>query len=216
MSLVHFAIATVPIALYLVLIGGFRLRKRPLITTGWRDTLTLGIAASGLMAIGPMQLFFPIQAAARWHSWVWLALFALYVLGLTLVLLSSKPRLIAYGLDESQFRHTLAMAAEKIDPGSAWNGNVLTLPASGIQLAVEPSGAARIHQVVHVGLLNNLQDWLLLEKSFVRAGSQVTCPRSPAGWPLVLSGGLLLVTALAPMLSDPVNSLAQLREFLNR
>lgn len=216
MSLVHFTIAAVPVAVYLILIGGLRLRRRPLITTGWRDTLTLGIAASGLMAIGPMQLFFPAQAAARWHSWVWLALFALYVLGLTLVLLSSKPRLIAYGMDDSQFRHALAMAAEEVDSGSAWNGDVLSLPSSGIQLAVEATGATRVHQVVHVGLLNNLQDWLRLEKSFVQVGSGISCPRSPAGWPLVLGGVLLLVSAIAPMLSDPANSMAQLKEFLNR
>ena len=107
MPSVHMAIAVIPIALYFMLVGGLRLRNRPLVTTGWRDTLTLGIAASGLVAIGPMQLFFPTQAAARWHAWVWLALFALYALGLMMLLLSCKPRLVAYGMDEQQFIDTL-------------------------------------------------------------------------------------------------------------
>ncbi len=216
MSLIHFAIAALPVAVYLILIGGLRLRKRPLVTTGWRDTLTLAIAASGLVAIGPMQLFFPAQAAARWHSWVWLALFVLYVLGIALILLSCKPRLIAYGMDESQFRDTLATAAEQIDLGAMWTGDVLSMPNSGIQLAIEPSGAARVHQVVHVGLLNNLQDWLRLEKAFVKSGSEVNCPRSAAGWSLVISGTLLLAIAVTPLISDPAESLAQLRDFLNR
>ena len=216
MSLIHFAIAAVPVAVYLILIGGFRLRKRPLITTGWRDTLTLAIAASGLVAIGPMQLFFPAQAASRWHSWVWLALFALYVLGVTLILLSCKPRLIAYGMDASQFRHTLAQAAQQIDPGTAWNADVLSLPNCDIQLALDPSGSTRVQQVVHVGFLNNLQDWLRLEKAFVKSGAEVVCPRSVAGWPLIISGSILLLVAVIPLLSDPADSLAQLREFLDR
>lgn len=216
MSPVHFAIAAMPVAVYLILIGALRLRTRPLVTTGWRDTLTLGIAASGLVAIGPMQLFFPTQAAARWHSWVWLALFVLYVLGLTMFLLSCKPRLIAYGLDESQFQDALLKAAQQIDPDALWHGEILTIPSSSIQVAVEPSGASRVHQVVHVGLLNNLNDWLRLERAFVAEGSQLVCPRSAAGWPFVIGGALLLAAAVTPMVSDPAAALAQFREFLSR
>jgi hypothetical protein len=216
MSSVHFAIAAIPVAVYFVLVGGLRLRNRPLITTGWRDTLTLGIAASGLVAIGPMQLFFPAAAASRWHGWVWLALFFLYLLGLVMVLLSCKPRLISYGLSENQFVVALLHAAQQVDPRASWTGEVLTLPDAGMQLALEPSGAVRVQQVVHVGMLNNLQGWLQLEKAFVLIGSQQSCPRSAAGWPFVLGGCLLLAFAIAPLLSDPGDALAQLREFLDR
>lgn len=216
MEPVHFAIAATPVAVYLILVGALRLRNRPLITTGWRDTLTLGIAASGLVAIGPMQLFFPTLAAARWHGWVWLALFMLYLLTLVMVLLSCKPRMISYGLDQIQFRETLLAAAQQIDPTSAWNNDVLSIPSSGIQLASEPSGATRVHQVVHIGLLYNLQDWLKLERAFVALGSQATCPRSAAGWPFVIFGLLLLAFIMLPLISDPVDALAQLRHFLNR
>ena len=213
---VHFAIATIPIAVYFILIGALRLRNRPLVTTGWRDTLTLGIAASGLVAIGPMQLFFPSRAAESLQGWVWVALFALYVLGLFLVLLSCKPRLIAYGLDEPQFRETLVEAATEVDPNATWNGEVLSMPGCGIQLALEPSGSARVQQVMHVGLLHNLQDWLRLERAFVKKGSKVRCPRSIAGWPFVIAGTLLFSFALIPMISNPSGALAQLREFLTR
>lgn len=216
MSPIHFAIATIPVAVYFILIGALRLRRRPLVTTGWRDTLTLGIAASGLVAIGPMQLFFPVQAAGQLHGWVWIALFGLYILGLLLVLLSCKPRLIAYGLDDQQFKEALLIAAQQIDPNADWHGGVLTLPDSGIQLALDPSGAARVHQVVHVGLLHNLQDWLRLEQSFVKNGAKVVCPRSAAGWPFVIAGAMLLAFAVTPMISNPSDALAQLREFLSR
>jgi hypothetical protein len=216
MSSVHFAIAAIPVAVYFLLVGALRLRKRPLVTTGWRDTLTLGIAASGLVAVGPMQLFFPAAAASRWHGWVWLALFFLYLLGLIMLLLSCKPRLVAYGMSENQFITALHLAAQQVDPQASWNGEVLTLPSSRIQLALEPSGAARVQQVVHVGMLHNLQDWLKLEKAFVLSGAQQTCPRSAAGWPFVLGGCFLLAFAIAPLLADPGDALAQLREFLDR
>lgn len=212
---VHLAIAVVPVAVYFILIGALRLRTRPMVTTGWRDMLTLGIAASGFVAIGPMRLFFPSQAANLWQGWVWLALFALYLLALVMVLLSSKPRLISYGLDELQFRTALLQAAKEVDPEASWNAGVLSLPVSDIQLAVDPSGAARVHQVVHVGLLHNLKDWIKLERAFAKSCAQLVCPRSAAGWPFVIGGALLLAFAFQPMLSDPGDALAQLREFLN-
>lgn len=216
MSSIPFAIAAIPVAIYLILMGGLRLRNRPLVTTGWRDTLTLGIAASGLVAIGPMQLFFPADAAARWHGWVWLALLILYLLGLAMVLLSCRPRLIAYGMDEAQFRKTLLAAAQKVDPNSDWQDDVLTMPNSSIQLAMDPSGTSRVFQVVHVGLLHNLQGWIDLERAFVKQGATAQCPRSATGWLLVLIGAIALILAITPMLSDPAKALAQLQEFLDR
>ena len=216
MSSIHFAIAAIPVAVYFILVGGLRLRTRPLVTTGWRDTLTLGIAASGLIAIGPMQLFFPAQAAARWHAWVWLALFALYAMGLLMLMLSCKPRLVAYGMDGEQFSSTLLNAAREIDDQANWNGEVLTLPRVVMQLAIEPSGTLRVHQVVHVGFLRNVQDWIKLERAFVNAGAQVVCPSSSAGWPFVIAGAALLICAILPLINDPNQALAQLKEFLAR
>lgn len=216
MSALHFAIAFIPVAIYFLMIGGLRLRTRPLITTGWRDTLALGIAAMGLVAVGPMNLFFPVRAAASLQGWVWFALLALYLLGLLLLLLSSKPRLIAYGLTEIQFRDSMLDAAREVDEAAIWEGDVLTLPGEGIQLAVEPSGSTKVQQVVHVGLLHNLQGWLQLERAFVKSGAQARCDRSIAGWPFVLAGGLLLAYAIGPVISNPNNAFAQLKEFLSR
>ncbi len=216
MQSIQLAIAFVPVAVYLLLIGGLRLRSRPLVTTGWRDTLALGIAASGLVAIGPMQLFFPAQAAARWQGWVWIALMALYLLGLFMILLSCKPRLISYGMDEDQFRRALQVAAKTVDDSAHWNGEILNLPQAGIQLASDPTGTPRVHQVVHFGLLRNLKDWIKLEGEFVAEAKRQTCPRSIAGIPFVLAGIFLLLVAIAPTVNDPETAYTQLQEFINR
>jgi hypothetical protein len=213
---IQYAIAIIPVAIYLVLIGVTRLRPKPLVTTGWRDTLTLGIASAGLVAVGPMQLFTPPQALEIWRAWVWIMLVGLYVLGLTLVLLSGKPRLIAYGLDSGQFREILTQAAQRVDSQAQWSANVLSLPLSGIQLAMEATGSPRVHQVSHVGLLHNLEHWMILEREFVRLGGQADCPRSWAGWPLLLLGAVLLLSSIIPLLQHPGEALVQLQHFLER
>ncbi len=213
---IQYAVAIIPVAIYLILIGVTRLRPRPLVTTGWRDTLTLGIASAGLVAVGPMQLFTPPQALELWRSWVWIMLIGLYVLGLTLVLLSGKPRLIAYGLDAGQFHDLLTQAALKVDGEARWSANVLSLPLSGIQLAMEATGSPRVHQVSHVGSLHNLDDWMTLEREFVRLGGQANCPRSWAGWPLLCLGSALLLWSIIPLIQHPAEALAQLQNFLAR
>jgi hypothetical protein len=110
----------------------------------------------------------------------------------------------------------LLEAAQEVDADSSWRGDVLSLPQSGIQLAIEPSGTSRVQQVVSVGSLQSFQDWIRLEHNFVRGSSKIRCPRSLAGWPFVLAGGLLLTISVLPLMSDPSESLAQLREFINR
>lgn len=213
---VQYAVAIIPVAIYFLLIGILRMRSRPMVTTGWRDTLTLGIASAGLVAVGPMQLFTPPQAVERWHSWVWLALLCLYVLVLTLILLNGKPRLIAYGLDHIQFRDVLFQSAKMIDDQSYWSADVLSMPLSGMQLALECTGSARVQQATHVGILQNLDHWMKLEREFVRMGGNVKCPRSIAGWPLLIVGSGLLLSSIIPLIRDPAAALAQLQNFLDR
>ena len=61
----YLALAVGPLALYLLLIGTIRLRPHPFVTTGAKDTATLAIGLLGLVMIGPMELFFPQQAAVN-------------------------------------------------------------------------------------------------------------------------------------------------------
>ncbi len=213
---VQYAVAIIPVAIYFILIGVLRLRTRPLVTSGWRDTLTLGIASAGLVAVGPMQLFTPPQAVERWHEWVWVMLLSLYALGLTLVLLSGKPRLIAYGLNHLQFREVLFQSAKLIDDQTHWSANVLSMPSSGMQLALEGTGSSRVQQATHVGHLQNLEHWMQLEREFVKIGSRTTCPSSVAGLPLLFIGSALLLSSIIPLIQDPAGALAQLQNFLDR
>ena len=48
-----------PLGIYLLLLGRINVSRRPLLLSGTRETLALGLALFGLVTVGPMQLFMP-------------------------------------------------------------------------------------------------------------------------------------------------------------
>jgi hypothetical protein len=209
------AIAAVPLGVYFLLMGSMLLRTRPLVTSGWRDFLTLGIACAGLVAIGPMQLFFPTHAASRWPGWVWLPMFGLYLLALLILAMWGRPRLIAYGMSKAQFQDLLLEAAKEVDPNASWFGEVLSMPSSGLQLSAESTLGNHVNSVGVVGTLQNITDWIKLEKQFVHLSSKAKCSPSRSGWLLVLAG-LILLTTLSPLFQNPTMAMNELRNLLLR
>lgn len=216
-SAVAFAIAAVPAAIYLMMLGRFRLSRRPLVTTGWRDAGALGIAIMGLVAIGPMQLFFPTYAAARFAGWVWGMLLGLYLLSVLLVVLGCRPRLIIYGLDEEGFAKALHAAAQRVDAAASWQGQILTMPGAGLQLIAEPTGSRGVQTVVSLSSLTSVAPWMQLERELVQECHHLRAAhRGWAGTAMVLTGAVLLLVAAAMILSDPAHALVELKEFVNR
>ncbi len=217
MSPVAFAIAALPVAMYLVLIGRLRVSRRPLVTTGWRDVAAIGIAIVGLVMIGPMQLFFPTTAAARFAGWVWLMLLALYLLSLFLVVLSCRPRLIVYGIDENRFYDSLVSAARNVDASAAWQGQVLNMPSVGLQLAAEPTGSRSVQQAVCLNGLTSVAPWLHLERELVKQCAQiVTSDRRWVGTALIVAGLVLALAAMFGIISNPAGAYQELRDLIVR
>jgi hypothetical protein len=214
--MLNWAIAGVPVALYFILIGAAQRRRHPLVTTGWRDLLTLGIACSGLVMIGPMQLFFPMQAGIRWPGWVWVPLLILYFLAVVLAILWSKPRLIVYGISPQQFRESVLQSALELDPHAKWSGEVLDLPHAKIQLAVEPTFAGSVCSVAWIGARDNVSDWLRLERNLVKIARQTPAARSAFGWLLLIAGAALLLFSLTPVVLNPGLAYQQLNDLLLR
>ena len=107
----YLALAVGPLALYLVLIGTIRLRPHPFVTSGAKDSATLAIGLLGLVMIGPMELFFPQQAAVSLGIGVWGILLLFYMLCCALWILTTRRRLIIYGLSETRLRETLLEVA---------------------------------------------------------------------------------------------------------
>ena len=143
MDPLHLCIALGPLAVYLLLLGMINLIPRPFLTNGARDTSALCIGISGFLVVGPMELFLPEGAAAKFGPFVWLMLLVLYLLMVTLLVLMMRPRLVIYNITEEQLRPVLGELVGELDPGARWARDTLLIPKLHVQLCVETQAAMR-------------------------------------------------------------------------
>ena len=130
-------LALLPLIAYLAVFSVIRLSGRALVTTGGRDLAALSMAISGMLAVGPAELFFPTSAAAVFGPTVWLALAAFYGLTVSLIVLSSPPKLVVYGRTPEELFAPLLAAAKQIDAAATGDAATLqvSLPTLGVHLA---------------------------------------------------------------------------------
>ena len=186
------AIGFVPVAAYLLMLGWIHLRGRPVVTSSYRDVMVMGLAVTGLVVIGPMQLFFPNAAASRFQFVVvvWLLLLALWFLGLTLVALSQRPRVIIYGGRGRQVRDALEQIVRHMDPQAIFLGNLVRLPERQMQFEIEDRAVLGIVQVCATRSPQNLDGWSELHG---RLRDVLRQSPSEAGRPRIHFVGLSLI-----------------------
>ena len=210
----YLALAVGPLALYLLLIGTIRLRPHPFVTTGAKDTATLAIGLLGLVMIGPMELFFPKQAAVNLGSAVWGILILFYALCCGLWILTARRRLIVYGLSESRLRDALFDVAQKYDSNATWMGDVLQLPNKGINLCLEMSGNRTVAQLVAAGERQDWRAWFEFERAIAAQVRQLPAEDRASGWMLLATGTLILAAAGWSLLHDLPSSIQAMKEML--
>lgn len=137
---IYWLIALLPLIAYLLLLGMIRLSGGVLITTGGRDIAALGFAVAGLMAIGPGELFFPKAAAGMFGPWVWLALAAFYGLIVSLLGLTSRPRLIVYGRTPDQMLQPLLEAGREFDSDASCDRETLQVFLPKLRVHLRAAG----------------------------------------------------------------------------
>lgn len=208
MDPLHFCIAMCPLAVYLLLMGGINLSGRPFLTTGARDTAALGVAIAGFVAAGPMELFLPSAAAARFGAFVWLLLLSFYGLCLTLVVLLHRPRLVIYNVTVDQLRPALAGVVAELDKEARWAGDCLVLPNLGVQLNLEPMAMLRNAQLVAAGPRQSYVGWRQLELALSKALRSTERATNPYGFILVICG-LVIVGAITSWIALDREGLAQ-------
>lgn len=130
-------LSLIPLAVYFLLLGIIHASRRPFILSGDADLALLSAAASGMVFAGPMNLFYPINAAIRYGTYIWLILAFLYVLITLIILLYSRPRIIVYNIDKTALKERLERIASRLDDQSAWAGDSLYMPKEGISLHLE-------------------------------------------------------------------------------
>jgi len=130
------------------------------------DIILLGFAVIGLIAIGPIELFFPRAAYSLLGGWVWIILIALYLFVLMLLALNTTPKLVVYGLNQSALREQVCDLLQKEQIRSEWLGDLLELPELGVRACIEQAGRG-VSQIQSAGKHQNLTGWFTLERLLV-------------------------------------------------
>jgi len=201
-------VALGPLAVYCLLLGGVHLTRRPLVVSGLRDTAALGVAVAGLILVGPVEMLLPYASVAVFGASVWLFVITLYALGLILVLLMMRPRLVVYNITMEQFRPILAEVVQELDAEARWAGDGVFLPSLGVQLHLETVPMLRNISLVASGHKQNFLGWRRLEQALRTAlAEHENLAQNPRVWKVGLSllaaGLLLALLLLVRVASDP-------------
>ncbi len=196
-------LALLPLIGYLLVLGTIRILGHALVTTGGRDIAALGVAISGFVAVGPAELFFPNAAATVFGAKIWIALVVFYALIVSLISLTSKPRLVVYGRSPADLYPPLLAAAKRIDPDAvAINGLRIHLPAKGIHFRLDGYRDADHAQVLAFEPGVPLQIWNQLLAAFREEVSKTPRPARRQGYLMLLSAAALIAILLWNGLED--------------
>jgi len=203
MDPLHFCIIAAPLGVYCLLIGCINLLRRPFVTTGARDAAAIGIAVSGLVIAGPMELFFPESAAGRFGPYVWLLLIAFYGLCISLIVLLMRPRIVIYNLSPHGLRPILADIAIRLDPKARWAGESLLLPSLDVHLFLDGSSWLNNCQLVSIGDKQRFESWRKIEKELREQLSTMTSRTVVFGVALISTALLLASVSIVWLLNQP-------------
>jgi hypothetical protein len=208
LDLLRFAVAILPLAAYTNVLGLLRLRSRPTVLSGAMDLLLLGLAVIGIIAIGPIELFFPRAAYSLLGIWVWIVLIALYLFILMLLALNSPPKLVVYGLDYEALRVQFCELLEEERIRAQWLGDLVELPELGVRASIEPAGRGGVSQIHSAGGQQNLTGWFTLERLLVNKVSSARIHQYAQGITLVCVS-LLLFGIAGLLISNDLPRLQQ-------
>ncbi len=198
-----------PVATYLLLLAAINLARRPFVVSGTRDAATLGLAVSGLVIVGPMELFLPVPTVLRFGSYVWVLLIVLYALGLVLCLLVARPRLVVYNISTGKLRPILADVVARLDSEARWAGDSLLLPNLGVQLHLDSMSTLRNVSLVSVGPQQSYLGWRQLELGLRAALNEFEVGRNLRAVGLIAGVGLLLLVFLLQIIAIDPQAVAQ-------
>jgi hypothetical protein len=199
---IRIAVGILPIAAYFVVMGGLRLRKRPTVISRALDFLLVGLACLGLVAIGPIELFFPRAAFSVVGNWVWLVLLCLYMLVVLLIAFHFPPGIVVYGSQKERLRfHIEQILAERNAPFD-WLGDVLRVESLGIQAQLDEGSGNGVCLIQAVGKKQNLVSWIELDRELhVRFRDEQSVGRQ-AGVTLMTLGMIAWLAAIGLLILD--------------
>ncbi len=194
--------------------GARSLSRRPQLISGTRDIAELALAVSGLIVVGPMKLFFPLEAAI-WFGWcVWLLLLGLYAACVLLWLLSSRPRLVIYNMSIDELRPILADAAAALDADARWAGDSLAMPKLGVQLYCDRFALLRGVSLIAAGGRQSQLGWRRLAASLGGAIARRESARNPYGLFFLVAGLACVAVISRAVAQNPLAVAESLQDFI--
>jgi hypothetical protein len=209
------AIALVPLAAYFLLLALVNARRRPFVTTGGCDLAVLGAALSGMVLVGPIELFRPETASAEFGGYVWLILLVFYWLCVLLAVLVARPRLVVYNITAEELRPVLAEAARQVDAQARWAGDSLLLPTAGVSLHMETFDVMRHTSLKSSGAKQNLAGWKMLSAELRNQLATIRVGRNPRSLGFTLAAIGLVALSILHMLNDPLQVAEAMQEMMN-
>jgi hypothetical protein len=195
------AIALVPLAAYVLVLGLVNLRRRPFLTSGGSDLAALGVALSGLMFVGPLELFRPEAATREFGNYIWLFLLMFYWLWLVLAVLLARPRLVIYNISIEELHPVLAEAAGRLDPEARWAGNHLSLPRLGVHLHLDSLDVMRNVSLVSSGSRQNIDGWRRLSRELSKSLRPIRVKVNPRAIGFLFVSLVLMAASVTYMLN---------------
>jgi hypothetical protein len=192
-----------PAAIYLLLLGMINLSRRPLLVSGGRDAAALALAMTGMLIVGPFELFLPQASVMRYGPYVWVMVLTFYGLSVAMGILMLRPRLVIYNISADKLRPILAEVVASLDSDARWAGDSLVLPNLVVQLSIDHFRTMRNVSLKSVGGNQDLHGWRRLEQGLAGALSQETMTRNPRGLVLFFAGLLILGGLTMVIYRDP-------------
>ncbi len=195
--------------MYFVVLGAINLSSRPLVTTGARDLMAMGLAVAGLVVAGPMELFFPEKAAGAFGATAsWSLMLVFYALVVACLALMTRPRLVIYNVTSEQLLPVLEEVLGKIDPKFRWVGSTLVSQELGIQLTVEVQPLMKNVQLVSAGPQQSHNGWSRLHRDLTAAMGPLRGLPNPFGATL-LTVGLMLAGIITWLMANNPGAVQQ-------
>lgn len=181
--------ALLPLGLYLLVLGGLHLRRRPFVLSGVADAALLAASVAGLVLAGPLALLRPFSLGAPVSVVILLVTFLLLV---AIWVLAARPRLVVYNITAERLRPLVAELAATLDPQARWAGDVVALPARGLQVHLDGHGSMRSVTLATVGARTSPEGWSEFSRRLRRSIRAARVRRSLWG-PLFAGAGCGLV-----------------------
>jgi hypothetical protein len=211
-------IAFTPLILYLLFFALIRFSGKSWVITGGWDTTAVLFAISGLVLVGPMELFFPKATAFLLGAWVWVPLLLLYFLFGCLFVISGRPKLVVYGRTSQPLFEALVRASRSIDSSAGVDHDQcqVHLPNAGAHLRLDSAPGHDCINIVSFEPMLPAAFWRSLRKQLVDELQTTPATRPRRGVPALIFA-LLMAFWLVRYVFEQPNLLADgFREWLVR